>query len=114
LGHGCGDEVLKEVARTCLAALREGEPLGRFGGEEFVVAIPGADLAQARQIAERLRRKVSELRFDGELSGRHVTVTIGVAEVRAHEAELELALERADAALYRGKRSGRDNVLVGA
>jgi len=101
LGHGCGDEVLKEVARTCLAALREGEPLGRFGGEEFVVAIPGANLEQARRIAERLRKKVAELRFDGELSGRNVTVTIGVAEVRAHEAELEPALERADAALYR-------------
>ncbi|MBO9376780.1 diguanylate cyclase [Sphingomonas histidinilytica] len=110
-GHDCGDKVLREVAAACLATFREGDAVGRFGGEEFVAALPGADMADARRIAERLRETIAGLRLDGPLAPVRVTVTIGLAEVQPRETGLEPALKRADAALYRGKRSGRNVVL---
>jgi diguanylate cyclase (GGDEF)-like protein len=112
-GHACGDRVLRRVAEACREALGAGVPIGRFGGEEFVAALPGTGLDEARLVAERLRTTISELRFDGEPAAVRVTVTIGVSEVPAQEAELEPVLDRADAALYEGKRSGR-NVVVDA
>jgi diguanylate cyclase (GGDEF)-like protein len=110
-GHGSGDRVLKEVADACRQTLRAEEPVGRFGGEEFVAALPDADRSDARHIAERLRERVADLRFDGDLADLRVTMTIGLSEVHPSELDLELALKRADAALYQGKRSGRDIVL---
>ncbi len=112
-GHGCGDRVLRSVAEACRQTLGSRVPIGRFGGEEFVAALPDTDLEQARMIAERLRAKVSDLRFYGELVPLRVTVTIGISEARPHEAALEPVLDRADAALYEGKRSGR-NIVVDA
>jgi diguanylate cyclase (GGDEF)-like protein len=112
-GHACGDRVLRRVAETCREALGAEVPIGRFGGEEFVAALPGTGLDEARLIAERLRTTISDLRFDGEPAALRVTVTIGVSEVPAEEAELEPVLDRADAALYEGKRSGR-NIVVDA
>lgn len=110
-GHDSGDRVLREVADACRQTLRGGEPIGRFGGEEFVAALPAANLSDARRIAERLRERVADLQFDGDLAALRVTMTIGLSEVHPQEAELEPALKRADAALYQGKRSGRDIVL---
>ncbi len=112
LGHAAGDLVLQRVANACLEALRNGDLMGRFGGEEFVVALPGADIAEARKIAERLRRCVETLPIrEHDLN---LSVTIGVAAVAAHEDSLEPALIRADLALYRGKAVGRDTVVVDA
>lgn len=111
-GHACGDTVLREVARTCREALRDGEPIGRIGGEEFVAALPGADTQDALHIAERLRGKIADLRFGGTMAELRVTVTIGLSEVQPREGEIEPALKRADTALYKGKRSGRNAVLV--
>lgn len=112
LGHATGDRVLQRVAGACLETLRTGDLMGRFGGEEFVVALPGADIRKASQIAERLRRCVEDLPLgDDELN---LSVTTGVAEVSAHEHNLEPALMRADRALYRGKAGGRNTVVVDA
>jgi diguanylate cyclase (GGDEF)-like protein len=110
-GHDCGDRVLRDVAAICLRVFRKGDAVGRFGGEEFVAALPGADIAEARRIAERLRKAIAGLRFGEALAEVRVTVTIGLAEVDALESGLEPALKRADAALYQGKRSGRNIVL---
>ncbi len=112
-GHAVGDEVLREVGRTCQQAVRQGELFGRFGGEEFVAAFPGSNAERARDIAERLRERVEALRFGDALAGLRATVTIGVAEVEAEEEGFEPALKRADDALYRGKRAGRNTVRVG-
>jgi len=110
-GHACGDRVLRDVAEICLRVFREGDAIGRFGGEEFVAALPGADMVEARRIAERLRTAIAALRLEGALAEVRVTVTIGLAEVHPRESGLEPALKRADAALYQGKRSGRNIVL---
>ncbi|MES2497248.1 MAG: diguanylate cyclase [Pseudomonadota bacterium] len=110
-GHGCGDEVLRLIAATCRRIFRAEDAVGRFGGEEFVAVLPGADIADARRIAERLRETIAALRLDGALVDVRVTVTIGLAEVLPPETDIEPALKRADAALYQGKRSGRNIVL---
>jgi len=110
-GHDGGDKVLREVAAICLRIFGEGDAVGRFGGEEFVAALPGADVLEARRIAEQLREAIAGLRLDGAFGGIRVTVTIGLAEVQPVDTGLEAALQRADAALYQGKRSGRNIVL---
>ncbi|GAB1406407.1 GGDEF domain-containing protein [Thermomonas brevis] len=108
-GHAAGDAVLAAVARAWQAHVRADDLLGRMGGEEFVVVGRGATLAQARVLAERLREATAALRLpeiDPEL---RVTVSIGIAEVVAGDTRMAL-IQRADAALYRAKRGGRDRV----
>jgi diguanylate cyclase (GGDEF)-like protein len=108
-GHGAGDEALRAFAALATAALREQDLLGRLGGEEFAVLLPGADSRGAQRAAERLRAAMADalLRFDGEPCT--LTVSIGLTVVAAGE-PLHLALARADRALYAAKRSGRNCV----
>lgn len=107
-GHDQGDRVLKAVAAATAAAVREVDVACRYGGEEFVVILPGTAAAGALETAERLRAAIAALSVDGLT----VTATIGVAdrgEVAAEQpAEL---LEAADRALYQGKRGGRNRVV---
>lgn len=112
-GHGGGDAVLRAIAAALRQALDQSHMIGRFGGEEFVVCLPGADLRAALQVADTLRQRIEGLRFDGELSRLRVTITVGVAEVELHEATIDAALIRADGALYEGKRAGRNCVMTG-
>lgn len=107
-GHQAGDEVLQELARRLNAVTRSDDVVARVGGEEFAWVIRGLRAPQAAKAAERLRRAVRAQTF-GAL-GR-VTVSIGVAEVRAEEGAQEL-LARADRALYDAKEGGRDRVQV--
>lgn len=109
-GHAAGDRILQAVAGACGEVLRGGEPLGRIGGEEFVAALPGATLADARRIAERVRARIADLRFADLSPDLRVTATIGLSEVGDAEAEIGPALSRADAAMYQGKRAGRNTV----
>jgi len=111
-GHGLGDAVLKLVADACVRAFGDDMPIGRFGGEEFVVALPGRDLAAARAGAERLRVAVEALRVADGPAALRVTVTTGLTQLRPGETDLSAALARADAALYEGKRRGRNVVLA--
>lgn len=117
-GHPAGDEVIKAVAATAAAELRKSDWFGRYGGEEFVAALPDSSLANALVVAERMRAAVAALRLPG-LGDHRCTISIGVADVDAQEANIGLAVERADQALLRAKRAGRDQVypaapLVGA
>ncbi|PNY79910.1 hypothetical protein CVO96_18420 [Deinococcus koreensis] len=109
LGHGVGDEVLRQVARTLQGQLRPDDLLGRWGGEEFLVALPGAQEDQALEVAERLRRAVAQADFG---TASLVTVSVGLSEARPGDV-LEAVVARADAALYEAKRSGRDRVACG-
>lgn len=113
-GHPAGDKVLAAVAEVCRDQLRESDIIGRYGGEEFVVALPNTDAYSARLMAERLRARIEDHRFAGELASLRLTVTAGVSQVRPDEDTLDPALVRADEALYEGKREGRNRVALAA
>ena len=111
LGHAAGDAVLKELPALAAAGLRAIDVFGRFGGEEFLLILPGTALDGARAAAERVCRSIGAARF-AALSERPVTVTIGVAEHGKGE-EVAALLARADRALYAGKAAGRNRVVTG-
>jgi len=110
-GHAAGDEVLRAVADAARAVVRETDPVARFGGEEFVMLLQGADAGQALACAERLRLRLEAavVRFgDAEI---RLTASVGCAPVDLDEADaVARAVERADGALYAAKRNGRNRV----
>lgn len=111
-GHAIGDLVLTAVAGCCASVLRDTDIIARYGGEEFVIALPQADLGTAEQIAERLRHKVHSLEFPMLDRETRLSVTVGISQATPQETLLEMALKRADAALYAGKARGRNCVIV--
>jgi diguanylate cyclase (GGDEF)-like protein len=111
-GHASGDEALVVFARTARHLLREHETIGRLGGEEFALLLPGADLDAAVQAAERLRRAIREATIITSGPTYRMTVSIGVVVLDPHE-DLGGAMARADHALYAAKRAGRDRVEIG-
>jgi diguanylate cyclase (GGDEF)-like protein len=111
-GHLAGDQVLAALAEVLRQQVRESDVIGRFGGEEFVVLLPGADTAEAVKIAERLREQTGvtvTAAADAEVS---VTVSIGAAVLGQHGDELRELLASADLALYRAKNAGRNQVCL--
>nr|WP_232835705.1 GGDEF domain-containing protein [Actinocorallia populi] len=113
-GHLVGDQVLASVAGTLCLQLRDYDIVGRFGGEEFAVLLPGADTVEACRVAERLRARVRRLAVPTEDTTVSVTISIGVALYRTHGQDLIELLASADLALYRAKQSGRDRVCLPA
>jgi diguanylate cyclase (GGDEF)-like protein len=113
-GHLVGDEVIKEIARTLTGLLREYDLAGRFGGEEFALLLPQTRAADAFRIAERVRASIAELGVAVPGGERvHVTVSIGVAALDAgSRREYTELMAAADAALYRAKADGRDQVQM--
>lgn len=109
-GHAAGDRVLCATTEAWQALLRGRDPLGRIGGEEFVVVCVDTTLEQAIVVAERLREATAALRFDDIDPQLRVTVSIGVAQSQRTGDTHEGVLARADAALYRAKQRGRDRV----
>jgi diguanylate cyclase (GGDEF)-like protein len=116
-GHLVGDQVIKEIAHTLDSLLREYDLAGRFGGEEFSVLLPQTRAVDAFRIAERIRSNIAGLSIiaPGATGGErvHVTVSIGVAALDGGDKrELAQLMAAADAALYRAKASGRDQVQM--
>jgi diguanylate cyclase (GGDEF)-like protein len=109
-GHAEGDEALKAVARELRADVHEPAFIGRLGGEEFVVVIPGADFDKAYRLAERFREGVMSIDTRRWLNDRRITVSIGLTMARSTGDTPSTMLQRADAALYDAKRSGRNCV----
>jgi diguanylate cyclase (GGDEF)-like protein len=107
-GHQVGDRVLVEFAAKAQAQLRKRELLGRFGGEEFIVALPNTDLAAALQVAERIRAAC--VPKDNEVG---CTVSVGVTVSQPDGDSLDRMLARADAAMYAAKNAGRNRVVAG-
>ncbi len=107
-GHQMGDEVLKRVAETATAAVRAGDIVGRFGGEEFVIVLPNTTAKTAMLIAERVRMAIEKA---GTTPA--VTISVGVAE-RTQKEDVESLLRGADQALYLAKREGRNTVRLAA
>jgi diguanylate cyclase (GGDEF)-like protein len=111
-GHATGDEALIVFTRTVRATLREHDLMGRLGGEEFALALPGTDLEGALQAAERLREAVAAVPLITSGSPYSMTVSVGVAPIDPNETLME-ALARADHGLYAAKSAGRNRVEVG-
>jgi diguanylate cyclase (GGDEF)-like protein len=109
-GHKTGDQVLVAAAHAMGTHMRAEDQLGRLGGEEFLVLLPDTRLAYAWPVAERLRTAVAGLSFEDIAPGLAVTVSIGMAQLRAEDMGLRELVARADAALYRAKANGRDRV----
>ncbi|HTY93204.1 MAG TPA: diguanylate cyclase [Steroidobacteraceae bacterium] len=111
LGHAGGDEVLKELARRLRAALRQRDSLGRYGGEELLVVMPGLTREDRGGLMDALRANIAAMPFQVGEAGLRVTVSIGVAWMESvHEAPDSL-IRRADAALYQAKAAGRNRVV---
>ncbi len=114
-GHDIGDAVLREFALRLRRNIRGVDLACRFGGEEFVVLMPDTDYRQAQRVAERVRLAVAEQDF--ATSARHplpITVSVGVALNEGEQDTPEMLLKRADVALYRAKREGRNRVVFDA
>lgn len=109
-GHAVGDEVLSAMSLVLRARLRGSDLLARVGGEEFMLALPGTLAARAAETCERLRAAVAVHDWQAIAPGLAVTVSLGLVQWRPGETRTSL-LERADAALYQAKRSGRDRVV---
>lgn len=109
LGHQAGDAVLQRVAQAIAALAPGGASFGRYGGEEFLLVLPHTELDAARASAEAVRHCVSNLAFDAALARVRATVSIGVAQWQPGSTPA-LWVAAADAALYRAKASGRNQV----
>ncbi|QIL19616.1 tetratricopeptide repeat-containing diguanylate cyclase [Thermomonas sp. HDW16] len=109
-GHAAGDKVLRAVTAAWQAQLRGRDPLGRVGGEEFVVVCPDTSLDQALVVGNRLRDAANALRFDEIDPALRVSVSIGAAQARRGGDSYDALIDRADAALYRAKQQGRDRI----
>jgi diguanylate cyclase (GGDEF)-like protein len=121
-GHLVGDQVLAAVADAVRAEVREGDVVGRFGGEEFVVLLPGVvgedGRTAAAAVAERIRKRVDSMTVcvaetSGPLVIDHLTVSIGGATFPGDGGDLAQLLEVADTAMYAAKRAGRNTVRMG-
>jgi diguanylate cyclase (GGDEF)-like protein len=110
-GHLVGDEVLTEVARRCQAALRAGDLLGRYGGDEFVAILVGGTHDQVTEVATRLLRSNEESIATGS-GPLQVTVSVGMAVATGDDEPLESLIKRADVALYEAKGQGRDKLTM--
>jgi diguanylate cyclase (GGDEF)-like protein len=110
-GHAAGDTVLREFGAILRAAVREKDVVGRIGGEEFVLLLPGTDGEFAYRIAERLRTVLESSRFDEIDAALRVTTSAGIARYRPGEA-VAVMLARADHLLYAAKRAGRNRVVT--
>ncbi|MDX1352125.1 MAG: diguanylate cyclase [Thiomicrorhabdus sp.] len=107
-GHNAGDKVLTSVAKVLEENQRQTDVICRWGGEEFLILLPSADLDKAQLIAETIREKVKQMNL---IEGWVVTASFGVTQVNAKDT-LETLVERADSALYQAKKNGRDQVAT--
>ena len=113
-GHGVGDQVLRLMAKVLRERVREIDLPARYGGEELIAVLPGADLAACAAVAERIRRSISECSITRRSTGEvlpSITVSIGVGEFQMGEAMSDL-IDRCDRALYLAKGTGRNRVVT--
>jgi two-component system cell cycle response regulator len=116
LGHDAGDDVLREFATRVRKSIRGIDLACRYGGEEFVIVMPETDTAVAAAVAERIRRRIAGEPFLVEGCGRavNVTISVGLAALASPGDSAASILKRADQALYRAKRDGRNRVVADA
>ncbi|MBK8651618.1 MAG: sensor domain-containing diguanylate cyclase [Elusimicrobia bacterium] len=112
-GHIAGDEALRQVAQALRGGVRPYDAVGRYGGEEFLLVLPGCDREAARSVAERVRSAVGRLVLRLGEDTHSVTMSFGVTDITpTGETDLEALMQEADVALFRAKRDGRDRVVI--
>lgn len=107
-GHAVGDEVLKQVAHRLREGIRHPDVVGRYGGEEFIILLPSSDITAATEQADRLCRQVREMPHQVKEHAIHVTLSIGVAQLKIGTDTWDSLLNRADSAMYEAKNKGRN------
>ena len=113
-GHQVGDQVLRLVAKVLQEGVREVDLAARYGGEELIAVLPGADLEACTSVAERIRRRIAEAKLTRRATGKEIgsiTVSIGVSQFRLAESA-EAMIERCDRGLYQAKRLGRNRTVT--
>lgn len=110
-GHECGDHILKHVVDSIQSVLRKHDLIARWGGEEFLIMLPGTDIDNARMVAGKIRNCVRAKTFYYMEKSFIVTITIGVAQHKAGD-DLDSLIKRADEAMYCGKKSGKNCVII--
>ncbi len=111
-GHAAGDEVLCKTAQIIRKVIGKNNVVGRFGGEEFFVILPGYDLKQARVKAQQLLTAFREYDHGQDANTYQITASIGVVERQPNEISFSNTLKRADSAMYDAKKSGRNQAIV--
>jgi len=111
-GHTCGDEVLKKVASHLKQNLRHVDSVFRWGGEEFMLVLPNISLDNAKEVCEGLREDINAMVFSFENNKVGVSMTFGLAAFNEENDSIEEVIADADKALYKGKKSGRNRVVL--
>jgi diguanylate cyclase (GGDEF)-like protein len=111
-GHSTGDKVLMAIADRCGKVIRNVDILGRYGGDEFAVLLPEADISTASDIANRIRTSILQSPVPTEAGKISVSVSIGVAQADVDITKFAALLHKADQALYQSKQSGRNRTTL--
>lgn len=110
-GHLVGDIVLKEIAKIMKGYVRQVDLIGRYGGEEFVIALPDTDRNSAIAVAERIRQEVENHKFRAYDETITMTISIGIATYPDNGDDVQMLIDKADQALYKAKEEGRNRVI---
>ncbi|MFP4363202.1 MAG: diguanylate cyclase [Spirochaetia bacterium] len=111
-GHNCGDLVLKKAAEMLYSNKRKQDLLARWGGEEFLLVLPETDQEEAAVLAEKMREAIEKMDVQYKEAKIPVTMTFGISEHSANCTNIENCIQHADMALYAGKQSGRNQVVL--
>lgn len=111
-GHPIGDDVLKTFAKICKSVLRSHDVIGRLGGEEFAVVLPQTTATIAKCVAEKIRLAVGDVPIETAAGHITITVSLGLTQLQADDHQVGTLITRADRALYRAKRGGRNQVSI--
>ena len=109
-GHECGDFILKKTSTLLISSIRKADYLGRWGGEEFVILLPETDVQGARKVAQKIRVVLEKHSSNYKGKNFNITMTFGVSEFLSGD-NFDSCLNRADKAMYSGKKKGR-NIVV--
>lgn len=112
-GHGVGDMVLKNIAAILTSSTRQGDEVIRYGGEEFIIILPSTKFEDAQALAEKIRVNIEKMKSNYEENKElSVTTSLGVSLLKEDDSSMKSVISRADEALYKSKRSGRNRVSI--
>ncbi|WP_457641630.1 diguanylate cyclase [Persephonella sp.] len=111
-GHLVGDKILQKVGKILKGDLRVYDEVIRWGGEEFLILLPRTNIGTATSIAERIRKKISQIKIE-EFPEITVTISMGISHYEGDGALLDVAIDEADKALLQAKRSGKNRISIG-